>query len=71
MLNRAAIEKSILIRGRYFSFQDLLEVVETVRMFPRLSRRELALTICFRPDQRARPDGPLQKKGAYKQRHLR
>lgn len=46
MLSRANVEKSILISGRYFNFQDLLEVVETVRMFPRLSRRELALTIC-------------------------
>lgn len=46
MSNRADVEASILISGRYFSLQDLLEAVETVRMFPRLSRRELALTIC-------------------------
>jgi len=36
----------VLISGRYFTLQELLEVQETVRMFPKLSRLELAKTIC-------------------------
>ncbi|MFO7952149.1 MAG: DUF4338 domain-containing protein, partial [Bacillota bacterium] len=35
-----------LISGRYFSEQDLTEVKEIIRMFPNLSRTELANTIC-------------------------
>jgi hypothetical protein len=37
---------SVLLSGRYFTLQELLEVQETVRMFPTLSRAELAKTIC-------------------------
>jgi len=40
------IGKSILLSGRYFTLQELLEIQETVRMFPKLSRAELAKTIC-------------------------
>ncbi len=36
----------VLISGRYFTVQELHEVQETVRMFPKLSRTELAKTIC-------------------------
>ncbi|MFO8191609.1 MAG: DUF4338 domain-containing protein [Bacillota bacterium] len=40
------IGKSILLSGRYFTLQELLEIQETARMFPKLSRAELAKTIC-------------------------
>jgi len=36
----------VLLCGRYFSIQELHEVQEIVRMFPKLSRTELANTIC-------------------------
>lgn len=36
----------VLISGRYFTGQELLELQETIRLFPRLSRKELAKTIC-------------------------
>jgi len=36
----------ILISGRYFSEDDLVDVKEIIRMFPNLSRTELANTIC-------------------------
>jgi hypothetical protein len=39
-------DASVLISGRYFNLQELLEVQETVRMFLKLSRLELAKTIC-------------------------
>ena len=45
-MNKVDFETRVLVSGRHFSFQELIEVVETVRMFPRLSRRELAQTIC-------------------------
>jgi len=40
------LDNSVLLSGRYFTLQELLEVQETVRMFPKLSRAELAKTIC-------------------------
>lgn len=40
------IGKSILLSGRYFTLQELLEIQETVCLFPKLSRFELAKTIC-------------------------
>ena len=36
----------VLISGRYFTAQELREIQETVCMFPKLSRLELAKTIC-------------------------
>ena len=45
-VSKVDFETSVLVSGRHFNFQELIEVVETVRMFPRLSRRELAQTIC-------------------------
>lgn len=36
----------IILSGRYFTVQELHEIKETVRMFPKLSRTELAKTIC-------------------------
>lgn len=36
----------VLISGRYFTAQELQEIHETVSMFPKLSRSELAKTIC-------------------------
>ncbi len=45
-MSKVDFETRVLISGRYFNFQELIEVVETVRMFPRLSRRELAQMIC-------------------------
>ena len=36
----------VLLCGRYFTVQELQEVRETVRMFPKLSRAELAKTLC-------------------------
>ncbi len=40
------LDAPVLISGRYFTVQELDEVKETVRMFPKLSRTELAKTIC-------------------------
>jgi len=39
-------DKRVLVSGRYFTEQDLNDVKEIVRMFPKLSRAELANTIC-------------------------
>lgn len=39
-------DSPILLCGRYFSTQELYDVQETVRMFPKLSRTELANTLC-------------------------
>ena len=36
----------VLLSGRYFSAQELYDIQEMVRMFPKLSRKELAKTIC-------------------------
>jgi len=36
----------VLLCGRYFTLEELHEIRETVRMFPKLSRAELANTIC-------------------------
>jgi hypothetical protein len=36
----------VLLCGRYFTLQELLEIRETARMFPKLSRAELANTLC-------------------------
>lgn len=36
----------ILLSGRYFTVQELFEIQETIRLFPELSRTELAKTIC-------------------------
>ncbi|GAB6171490.1 hypothetical protein JCM15765_09680 [Paradesulfitobacterium aromaticivorans] len=36
----------VLLCGREFTFQELEEIQETVRMFQSLSRKELALTVC-------------------------
>ncbi len=36
----------VLLCGREFSFQELKDIQETIRMFSSLSRKELALTIC-------------------------
>jgi len=40
------LDNAVLLNGRYFTLQELLEIQETVRMFPKLSRAELAKTIC-------------------------
>jgi hypothetical protein len=39
-------ESSQLLNGRWFTPKELEDVKETVRLFPKLSRYELALTIC-------------------------
>lgn len=36
----------VLLYGRYFTAQELHEIKETVDMFPKLSRHELAKTVC-------------------------
>lgn len=36
----------VLLCGRYFTLQELLEIQETARMFSKLSRAELANTLC-------------------------
>lgn len=41
----------VLLSGRYFTSQELDEVQEIVRMFPKLSRKELAKTICENLDR--------------------
>ena len=46
MAKHCDVDPRILVSGRYFTLQDLFEVQETVRMFPKLSRLELAKTIC-------------------------
>lgn len=38
--------EKVLLCGREFTLQELLEIQETVRMFPKLSRQELANTLC-------------------------
>ena len=40
------ISKPLMLSGRYFSKKELRQVKETVKMFPDLSRTELAFTIC-------------------------
>ena len=40
------ISKPLMLSGRYFSKKELRQIQETVRMFPNLSRTELAFTIC-------------------------
>ena len=37
---------TVVLCGRFFNLQELLEIQETVRMFPKLSRYELANTLC-------------------------
>ena len=37
-----AISKPLMLSGRYFSKKELRQVQETVKMFPNLSRTELA-----------------------------
>ncbi len=39
-------DEPVLLSGRYFTDQELHEVRETVRLFPKLSRTELAKTLC-------------------------
>jgi hypothetical protein len=39
-------DAAVLLCGRYFTLQELLEIQETARLFPKLSRAELANTIC-------------------------
>lgn len=39
-------DDSVLLCGRYFTLQELLEIQATVRMFPKLSRAELVSTLC-------------------------
>lgn len=39
-------EGRVLVSGRFFTAQELQEVQDIVRMFPRLSKTELALTLC-------------------------
>ncbi len=39
-------EYPVLLSGRYFTAREIYEIQETVRMFPKLSRAELAKTIC-------------------------
>ncbi len=41
-----AISKPLMLSGKYFSKKELRQVQETVKMFPNLSRTELAFTIC-------------------------
>ena len=43
---KCAISKPLTLSGRYFSKKELRQVQETVKMFPNLSRSELAFTIC-------------------------
>jgi len=39
-------KKKILLCGREFTQKELDEIKETVKLFPNLSRTELAYTIC-------------------------
>ncbi len=39
-------DNQVLVSGRYFTEQELQDVKETIRMFPKLSLTELANTIC-------------------------
>lgn len=39
-------EDSVLLCGRYFTLQELLEIQATVRMFPQLTSKELVSTLC-------------------------
>jgi hypothetical protein len=40
------ISKPLMLSGKYFSKKELRQIQETVKMFPNLSRTELAFTIC-------------------------
>jgi len=48
-----------LLCGRWFSRDELDEIIETTRLFPALSRRELAKTLCENLDWTA-PNGRLK-----------
>jgi hypothetical protein len=39
-------DNQVLVSGRYFTEQELQDVKETIRMFPKLSLTELANTVC-------------------------
>ncbi len=39
-------DKALIQCGRYISPQELRQIRETVELFPKLSRKELAQTIC-------------------------
>jgi len=41
-----SISKPLMLSGRYFSKKDISQIQETVKLFPNLSRTELAFTIC-------------------------
>ena len=45
-MNHMLESEPVLLCGRKFTFQELEDIRETVRMFPSLSRKELAYTIC-------------------------
>jgi len=40
------ISKPLMLSGKYFSKKELRQIQETVKMFPDLSRTELAFTLC-------------------------
>ena len=55
----------VLLCGREFTMQELTDVQKTVRRFPKLSQRELALTICehlewFSPNGRLKVESCMQ-----------
>lgn len=50
---------STTISGRRFTRKQLTQVQETVKMFPNLSRKELALTLCEHLDWK-NPAGKLK-----------
>lgn len=51
--------KESLLCGRWFSSEEMDEVIETIALFPALSRRELAKTLCENLDWTA-PNGKLK-----------
>lgn len=45
-MNHVSEEDTILLSGRFFTHQELQDVIYIVQRFPLLSRNELAMTIC-------------------------
>ena len=66
-------DEPVLLSGRYFTVQELHEVQETVRLFPKLSRAELAKTLCENlgwVTPTGQPDGalPVEDREQYLER---
>ncbi|MEG3069025.1 MAG: hypothetical protein RQM95_12735 [Syntrophaceticus schinkii] len=57
-------DNQVLVSGRYFTEQELQDVKEIIRMFPKLSLTELANTVCENLDW-VTPNGRNKTVHAY------